>query len=217
MNNKYNTVIFDLDGTLLYTLEDLTDCVNHTMGIFGYPAREITEIRSFVGNGIGNLIKRAVPDYVSEAQCEIVLAEFKEYYTHNCQKKTKPYDGILELIKTLNEMGIKQAIVSNKNDKAVKELNEKYFDGIIDVAIGDRWGHDRKPAPDSVLEALKELGSTTENTIYVGDSDVDIATAKNAGIMNVLVTWGFRDKELLIEKGGKYFIDKPEELLEYFK
>lgn len=214
--SKYDTVIFDLDGTLLYTLEDLTDCVNHTMAVFGYPERIIDEIRRFVGNGIGMLVKRSVPDYVSDSQYELVLAQFKEYYTSNCQKKTKPYEGIQELIEQLKSKGIKLAIVSNKNDRAVKELNDKYFNGTIDVAIGDRRGKERKPAPDSVLEALEALGSTVKQAVYVGDSEVDIATAKNAGIMNVLVTWGFRDKEYLIENGGKNFIDKPQELLKYF-
>ena len=213
---KYDTVIFDLDGTLLYTLEDLTDCVNHTMDVFGYPERTIREIRQFVGNGIGKLIRRSIPEYVSDSQCEIVLAEFKEYYTDNCQRKTRAYDGILDLIEKLKAKGIKLAIVSNKNDKAVKELNDKYFNGYIDVAIGDRNGKLRKPAPDSVYEALEQLGSDVSHAIYVGDSDVDIETANNAGMMNVLVTWGFRDKELLVEKGGKNFIDSPGELLKYF-
>lgn len=213
---KYDTVIFDLDGTLLYTLEDLTDGVNHTMRAFGYPERTMDEIRRFVGNGIGRLIRLAVPEYVTDSQYDTVLAEFKEYYTDNCQKKTRPYEGIIEIINKLKDMGIKQAIVSNKNDRAVKELNSRYFGGLIDVAIGDRPGYDRKPAPDSVLEALKELKSTADRAIYVGDSEVDIETAKNADMMNVLVTWGFRDKEFLEDKGGRNFIDKPEELLEYF-
>lgn len=212
---KYDTVIFDLDGTLLYTLEDLTDGVNHTMEVFGFPTRTIDEIRCFVGNGIGKLIRQAVPEYVDDKLYQEVLSEFKSYYTNNCLNKTKPYDGVTDLIKKLKSMGIKQAIVSNKNQGAVSELSRLYFGDIIDVAIGDRPGFNRKPAPDSVYEAIKILGSKKENVIYVGDSEVDIATARNAEIMNVLVTWGFRDKELLVKQGGKNFIDKPEELLKY--
>lgn len=212
---RYDTVIFDLDGTLLYTLEDLTDCINHTMALFGYQERTIDEIRNFVGNGIGLLVRRALPEYVSDSQYEIVFTEFKKYYTENCQIKTRPYGGIPELIGKLKSMGVKQAIVSNKNDTAVKELTKKYFGDSIDVAIGDRDGYERKPAPDSVYEALSQLGSTKEKAIYVGDSEVDIETAKNADMMNVLVTWGFRDRERLEEQGGRNFIDRPEELLGY--
>lgn len=214
---KYNTIVFDLDGTLLYTLEDLLDGVNHTMTMFGYPARSLEEVRSFVGNGIGKLIERSVPDDVSKSQYEIVLAAFRNYYTKNCQNKTKPYDGIFEMLKELKQRNIKLAIVSNKNHKAVCELREKYFKDYIEVAIGDRTGYKRKPSPDSLHEALKCLGSKVEESVYVGDSDVDLETAKNAGIEHVLVTWGFRDKEYLVKKGGKNFIDEPMEIITYIK
>lgn len=212
---KYNTVIFDLDGTLLNTLEDLADCVNHTMKIFDYKERTIEEVRNFVGNGIGMLVKRAVPDYVSDEQYETVFEEFKKYYTDNCQVKTKPYDGILPLIKQLHDMGVKIGIVTNKNQMAVNELNKKYFSGIINVAVGDNGIRERKPSTEPIAEALKLLGSKAEDTIYVGDSEVDVATAENSKLFGVYVTWGFRDKKQLEAVGGERFIDKPQELLAY--
>lgn len=213
---KYNTVIFDLDGTLLNTLEDLADCVNHTMRIFGYKERTIDEVRSFVGNGIGMLVRRAVPDYVSDEQYETVFAEYKKYYTGNCQVKTKPYDGVRLVVEKLHSMGIKIAIVTNKNQMAVNELNKKYFGDIINVAVGDNGIRERKPSTEPVMEALRLLGSKAEETIYVGDSEVDVATAQNSKLYGVYVTWGFRDKEQLKAAGGENFIDKPHELLEYF-
>lgn len=212
---RFDTVIFDLDGTLLNTLEDLADCVNHTMKVFGYPERTIDEVRRFVGNGIGLLVKRAVPDYVDDEQYKTVFNEFKNYYTANCQVKTRPYDGILRLINELHQKGIKLAIVTNKNQMAVNELNKKYFNGIINVAVGDNGVRERKPSPEPIKEALKLLNSKAENTIYVGDSEVDVTTAKNAGLFGVCVTWGFRDKEQLVSSGGEHFIDKPEELVSY--
>lgn len=173
---KYNTVIFDLDGTLLNTLEDLTDCVNHTMRVFGYRERTIDEVRGFVGNGIGLLVRRSLPDYVTDQQYSIVFDEFKRYYTDNCQIKTKPYDGVTELMAKLHNMGIKLAIVTNKNQNAVDELTPKYFGDIVNVAVGDNGIRERKPSSEPVAEALKILGSRAEDTMYVGDSEVDVAT-----------------------------------------
>lgn len=213
---KYNTVIFDLDGTLLNTLEDLTDCVNHTMKTFGYKERTIEEVRGFVGNGIGMLVRRAVPDFVTEEQYEKVFNEYKNYYTENCNIKTKPYEGVPELIIKLYNMGIKLAIVTNKNQKAVNELNKKYFGDIINVAVGDNGIRERKPSAEPVNEALKALSSKASETIYVGDSEVDIATAENSGLYGVYVTWGFRDKKQLEAAGGQRFIDNPKDLLKYF-
>ena len=214
---KYNTVIFDLDGTLLNTLEDLTDCVNHTMRVFEYKERTIDEVRRFVGNGIGMLVRRAIPDNVTEEQYDKVFAEFKKYYTENCQIKTRPYEGVLDLVNKLYNMGIKLAIVTNKNQKAVNELNKKYFGGIINVAVGDNGIRERKPSAEPIMEALRLLGSKPEETIYVGDSEVDVATAQNSKLYGICVTWGFRDKEQLTEAGARRFIDTPHELLKYFK
>lgn len=194
---KKDTVIFDLDGTLLNTLEDLRDSVNVMMRKYGYPQHSLEEVRTFVGNGIGKLIERSLPGGRGNAQFEQVLADFKQYYTGHCRIKTKPYDGVLDLMKTLSERGFKLAIVSNKNDAAVKELDEIYFSAYTDAALGDREGRKRKPAPDAVFAALAELDSDRERAVYIGDSEVDYETAQNSGMDCILVSWGFRDREVL--------------------
>lgn len=212
----YQAVIFDLDGTLLYTLEDLKDGVNHVMRNWNYPERTLDEVRRFVGNGIHKLIERAVPEGLEDEKVEQVFEEFKTYYTAHCEIKTRPYDGIMELLAQLKEKGIKLAIVSNKNDAAVKELARDYFADYIEkeVAIGEREGIRKKPAPDSVFEAMRILGVDKKDTVYVGDSDVDRATAKNAGLDCISVTWGFRDEALLKSLEPEYLIAEPEEILD---
>lgn len=210
---NYDTVIFDLDGTLLNTLEDLADGVNHVMEENGYPKRTLEEVRHFVGNGIRRLMEQAVPETVSGDEFERVFEEFKSYYTEHCQIKTRAYDGIMRLLETLKKQGYDMAIVSNKNHAAVCELNEIYFKEYINVAIGQKDGIRKKPAPDTVIQALKELGKEKETAIYVGDSEVDFATAKNSGMDCALVTWGFRTKNELAEFEPTVFIDQPEELL----
>lgn len=212
--NKKNTVIFDLDGTLLDTLEDLKNSVNYALKQQGFPARTLDEVRKFVGNGIVRLMEQAVPDGRENCDFEKAIADFKGHYGEHCNDLTRPYDGIMELIAVLKEKNIKMAIVSNKADFAVKELNEIYFKGWIPVAIGEKEseGIRKKPAPDTVVEALKELGSTREESVYVGDSEVDLATAKNCGMDHILCEWGFREKELLQELGGEIFVRHPEEI-----
>lgn len=210
---KYDTVIFDLDGTLLNTLEDLADAVNYVMEKNGFPKRTLEEVRHFVGNGIRRLMEQAVPKHVTEEAFEQVFEEFRSYYTEHCQIKTRAYDGIMRLLNELYKKQYAMAIVSNKNHAAVCELNDIYFQKYINVAIGQKDGIRKKPAPDTVLQALKELKKTTENAIYVGDSEVDFATAENSGMDCVLVTWGFRTKEELAEFYPKAFINYPEELL----
>ena len=210
---KYDTVIFDLDGTLLNTLEDLADAVNFVMRDNQYPERTIEEVRHFVGNGIRRLMEQAVPERVIGEEFERVFEEFKKYYTEHCQNKTCAYEGIMPLLNCLYEKGYAMAIVSNKNHAAVCELNDIYFKEYITVAIGQKDGIRKKPAPDTVIQALKELGKDKEKTIYVGDSEVDFATAKNSEMDCVLVTWGFRKVEELAEFSPTAFIDKPEELL----
>ncbi|MDE6232911.1 MAG: HAD family hydrolase [Lachnospiraceae bacterium] len=210
---KYDTVIFDLDGTLLNTLDDLADSVNYALERCGFPRRTVEEVRCFVGNGIKLLIKRAVPEGTEEKQTEKVFEVFTTHYGENCRVKTRPYDGIMELLKNLKENDIKMAIVSNKVDFAVKELNNCFFKDYITVAVGECENVRRKPAPDSVNKALELLGSVRENSLYVGDSDVDIETAKNSGMDCVSVSWGFRDREFLKEKGADVIIDVPKELL----
>ena len=210
---KYDTVIFDLDGTLLNTLEDLADAVNFVMRANQYPERTIEEVRHFVGNGIRRLMEQAVPEHVIGEEFERVFEEFKKYYTEHCQNKTCAYEGIMPLLNCLYEKGYAMAIVSNKNHAAVCELNDIYFKEYITVAIGQKDGIRKKPAPDTVIQALKELGKDKEKAIYVGDSEVDFATAKNSGMDCALVTWGFRTVEELAEFSPTAFIDKPEELL----
>lgn len=213
--NKMDTIIFDLDGTLLDTLEDLADAVNYALKKYHMPTRTIDEVRCFVGNGVRNLMLRAVPQGEENPVFEEAFLAFKEYYGEHCNDKTKPYDGIMELLNTLKKQGYALGIVSNKIDTAVKELNRKYFTDFIDVAIGEREGVQRKPAPDTVLTALQELGKDKASAIYVGDSEVDVATAKNVGIPCITVLWGFRDKEFLEEEGADKFVSKPDEVLSF--
>lgn len=210
---KYDTVIFDLDGTLLNTLEDLTDSVNFALTLHGFPCREISEIRSFVGNGVARLMELSTPDGINNPKYEKCLEDFRQHYSGNMQNKTNMYEGIMELLKQLSKKNYKIAIVSNKFDAAVKKLNRIYFGEYIKVAIGESENVSKKPAPDTVFKALEELGSIASKSVYVGDSEVDVKTAKNSGIVCIGVTWGFRGREVLEERGADYIIDKPEELL----
>lgn len=210
---KIDTIIFDLDGTLLNTLDDLTDSVNYVLSLYGFPNRKITEIKSFVGNGVGRLIELCVSDGINNPKYEKCLADFRDHYSTNIQNKTDAYQGINELLKQLVKENYKIAIVSNKFDAAVKKLNQVYFGEYIKVAIGESENVSRKPAPDTVFKALEELGSSADRAVYVGDSEVDVKTAENSGIVCIGVTWGFRDREVLENEGADYIIDRPEELL----
>lgn len=208
-------VIFDLDGTLLDTLGDLTDAVNVALERYGLPLRSMEEVRGFVGNGLRNLMTQAVEEGEAYPEFEELFAFFRTYYTNNCNHKTAPYEGIMELLKELKGRGIKMAIVSNKIDAGVKELNEKFFAKYIDLAIGEREGIRRKPAPDSLNEVLRVLNIEKEHALYVGDSDVDIQTANNADVRCISVSWGFREETFLMERGAGVIIERPLELLEY--
>lgn len=212
---RYDTVIFDLDGTLLNTLDDLADAVNFALAKMQMPARTREEVRRFVGNGVRRLMELAVPGGFDNPKFEETFETFKMYYGAHCNDKTKAYDGIISLLQELKEEGYALAIVSNKLDSAVKELNKMYFKDLVATAIGEREGVARKPAPDTVLTALSELGKTAEHAVYVGDSDVDIATAENAGIPCISVLWGFRDRAFLETHGGKRFAATPEEVKRY--
>lgn len=211
---KYDTVIFDLDGTLLDTLDDLMDSVNYCMEKYGLKTHTREEIRSFVGNGIRKLIERSVPGGLSHPQYEEIYQEMAVYYREHSQVKTKAYDGILDMLKCLHERGVKMAIVSNKNDDAAKKLASLYFADYIEVVIGATERMEKKPAPDTVYEALKKLGKDQRKALFVGDSEVDSMTAKNAGMDCVLVTWGFRSKEELSGYPAKAVIDAADELIE---
>lgn len=209
----YSTVIFDLDGTLLDTLQDLCDSTNYALALHNMPARSLDEIRRFVGNGVGLLIHRAVPEGTPddlEAQC---LADFRAHYLLNMEHRTAPYAGVLELLDGLNEAGIKLAVVSNKFDGAVKGLCQTYFGDRVKVAIGESQGVARKPAPDTVFRALEELGADAQEAVYVGDSEVDIETARNAGLPCLSVSWGFRDTNFLLQQGAQRILSSPANLL----
>lgn len=210
-----DTIIFDLDGTLLNTLVDLTDSVNYALTQFHCPSRTLEEVRSFVGNGVAKLMERAIPEGLHNPDYEAAFSVFKEYYEAHCNDKTRPYEGIVEVLDKLSEQGYKIAIVSNKFDTAVKELNHIYFGERIRVAIGESATVRKKPAPDTVYQALAELSAEAANAIYVGDSDVDLATAHNVPMSCISVTWGFRTPTQLLEAGAEptLMIDSPEKLL----
>lgn len=207
---KYDSVIFDMDGTLLDTLEDLQSAVNATMREMGFPERTLSEVRTFVGNGIKVLVDRSLPEDADEETKESALLFYKVYYSKHTLEKTKPYAGVVELLRRLNEENIPCAIVSNKVDPAVKSLADVFFPGLTKAAIGEKAGIARKPEPDSVFEAMKLMG--VKNPVYVGDSEVDVMTAKNAGIDGIFVTWGFRDREWLKKCGAEVIVDTADEL-----
>lgn len=209
----YNTVIFDLDGTLLNTIGDLCDSTNYALTTHGFPSRSIEEVTSFVGNGVQKLIERSVPLGTSPEKTQLVLNSFRDYYKEHMQDKTEPYEGIIELLTELKSRGVKTAIVSNKYDAAVRNLKSDYFEELIQEAIGESPTVPKKPAPDSVYTALNLLHAQKEECLYVGDSDVDMLTAQNAGVTSVGVTWGFRSRECLQQAGAKHIIKHPLELL----
>ncbi len=210
----YEAVVFDLDGTLLNTLDDLCDSVNYALVNKGYPKRSLDEVRSFVGNGVEKLMMRAVPENTSEEDALEALSIFKNHYKLNSKNKTKPYEGIMDLLKELKRNGFKMAIVSNKFDEAVKELNKEFFGEYIDFAYGECETIRKKPNPDAVIKALEDLGVTKAQAVYVGDSDVDIMTADNAGLDCISVTWGFRDRKELEMSGAVSIIDEPMDLMD---
>lgn len=218
-SREIKAVIFDLDGTLLDTLEDLAAAVNYALKQMGYPERTIEEVRRFVGNGVAKLMKRAVPVGTTKEDMEKTLLSFKEYYTAHSKDRTRLYEGVEKMLLRLQKNGIKMAIVSNKLHPAVQILRDTYFSGIIEVAIGEQEdkGVRKKPAPDTVLQALSLLSCTKEEAVYVGDSDVDIETAKNCGMPCVSVTWGFRSREFLISHGATEIIDNPEDIFPYLE
>lgn len=213
MKVNRNTVIFDLDGTLLNTLGDLTDSVNHVMELHHFPTHSEDSVRQMVGNGIYVLFERAIPDGRSNPCYDDCTREFQDYYASHMQIKTGPFAGILQMLSALRERGYHLAVVSNKFDAAVKALCKDYFGDVISVAIGESVGIARKPAPDTVFEAMHQLGVSPENCIYVGDSDVDIETAKNSGIPCISVSWGFRSEAFLHAHSATHIVSNADELL----
>lgn len=209
MNVKY--VVFDLDGTLLDTLDDLYLSVNKILADHGYPSRSKSEVRSYLGNGVRALVNLALPER-ARSRTDELLPEFKAYYDLHKEDNTAPYDGIKAAVAGIKAAGIKCAIVSNKFDAAVRELKNVTFSGLIDFACGEREGVKPKPAPDGVFLAMREIGANPAETVYVGDSEVDLATAQNSGLKCVAVSWGFRDRGELVGRGAKNIVDTPAEM-----
>ncbi len=212
----YNYAIFDLDGTLLDTLGDLHAAVNHALRKFGFPERTTEEIRRFIGNGVVKLMERSTPDATDSETQEKCLEVFRKYYLEHMKDMTAPYEGVLDMLRFLREKGIKTAVVSNKLHKAVQGLCEDWFDGLIDAAIGVSDESERKPSPVNVFRAMNEFGidgKDSHTIIYVGDSEVDVQTAKNADLKCIGVTWGFRDEEELRAAGADFIADNTDEVL----
>ena len=192
---KYRLVIFDLDGTILNTLDDLAGAVNFALRLHGFPTRSVNEIRTFIGNGVANLIRRAAPAEVSDDECAQMLADFKAEYAVHINVLTKPYPGIPEMLHTLRAAGMKIGINSNKYDAALQSLCKSHFPGLYDAAAGEIEAALKKPDPTAALRMMRQLGVSPEETIYIGDSGVDLNTAKNAGCDAAWVSWGFRHPE----------------------
>lgn len=203
---RYDTVIFDLDGTLLDTLDDLTDGVNHALANFGYPLANREQIRARLGYGSKYLIAKSVPGSYDDVNYQAVFDDYLEYYSAHSSVKTAPYPGIMQLLEELCSLGVRCAIVSNKPDSAAKILAEHWFNGLVATAVGDRDGIRRKPAPDTVLEVMRQLEAVRERTVYIGDSEVDIETARAAGVDCISVNWGFRSSEQLMASGASLIV-----------
>ena len=208
------TILFDLDGTLLDTLTDLSNAVNYALRSHGLPERSRMEVRQFLGNGIRNLVKAAVPPTLEESAFEAVFSTFRQYYMEHCLDFTQPYPGIMDTLQALHERGISMAIISNKLQPAVTELNNRFFSQYINIAVGESDTVRRKPNPDAVLCALKALDNDKAMALYVGDSEVDVETARRAGLRCACVTWGFRDEDQLRPLAPDFLIHQPEELLQ---
>lgn len=209
---KYKAILFDMDGTLLDTLTDMADAVNHILSVHGWPLRTTEEVRAFVGNGARRLMERAVPPEVTGGDFEAVLTEYRDWYqSHNCVA-TAPYPGIPALLRTLAAAGVRIAVVSNKPDATTRALAEKFFPGVL--ALGQREDVPPKPDPTLVRRALAQLTVSAADAVYVGDSEVDVSTARNAGLPLVAVSWGFRSRRTLTEAGAETIADTAAELLE---
>ena len=209
---KYKVILWDLDGTLLDTLQDLRDAVAHALIAHALPPRSLTEIRAMVGNGIRKLVERAVPEGTDPAVTDRVFEEFRAYYALHCSDTTAPYAGIRKLLTELRAAGIRSAIVSNKADFATKDLVMKHFGDLVDFATGAREDMPKKPAPDMIAYALAEMHASPAEAVYIGDSEVDVKTAENASLPGIFVNWGFRDEAELRRAGAQVIVSSPEEL-----
>ena len=208
-------IIFDMDGTVLDTLDELTTSLNHIFQLHQLPPKTAQEVRRFLGYGYEGLIERAAAD-APAAQKAVLTEEFKSYYSSHCQGHTHPYTGILDVLSQLRQAGYRTAIVSNKGQAAVSALHDEFFKDLVDFSMGESPAYKKKPAPDMVWEALKRLGCSKEDAVYVGDSEVDKLTADHAGLTSVLVSWGFRDKPFLESLHPDYLVDSRQELADLF-
>ena len=209
---KYKAVLFDLDGTILNTVADLHVSLNYVLKQYGLPARTVEETAQFLGNGIRRLIELGAGEGVPPQTVDAMFADFKAHYAVHCLDQTRPYEGVPELVSALRSAGVKTAVVSNKADFAVQELVERFFPGLFDFSVGERDGIRRKPCPDSVNEALSRMGVPHEGAVYIGDSEVDIQTAHNAGLPCFCVAWGFRTPAQLQASGAPRIVRTVEEL-----
>jgi phosphoglycolate phosphatase len=217
MINTYDTVVFDMDGTVMNTLEDLLDSINYTLDFYNYPNVKLSEIGGYMGNGLEKMFEKCFPNNYVNPLFQEAFIKFKAYYMEHCQIKTKPYKGILELMETLQKKNYKMAIVSNKAHEAVLELNNLFFSNYVTIAIGEKDGIRKKPFPDGVLKALELLNSKKETSVYVGDTEVDRKTAQNSNLDCVLVSWGFRDRAYQETLQANCIIDNPLQLLDFLK
>ena len=209
---KYQAVLFDMDGTVLDTLDDLCDSINHSLAEFSLPQVSREHVRQCLGNGAAFLVSHSIPADCSPDLEADVLAFYKPWYDAHCLIKTAPYEGILPMMQSLKEHGLRLAIISNKPDRAVQELSDAFFPGLLELSVGESPSVRRKPAPDTVLTAASQIGLSVDQCVYVGDSEVDLQTARNAGMDCISVTWGFRDEAQLIEAGASNLVRTPQEL-----
>ena len=212
---RYEAILFDMDGTVLYTLEDLHDAINAALAHFGMPALTLEQVRAYVGNGSARLVELAVPEGTTEEKRQAVLDWYKPYYDAHCNVKTRPYDGIPELMRQLRAAGLRLVIISNKPDSAVRLLAEDHFPGLLDLAVGETARVRRKPWPDMIEVSAARLGLDKSRCLYVGDSEVDVLTARNAGIDCASVCWGFRSREQLLEAGAAHIFDSADSLRDW--
>lgn len=205
--------IFDMDGTILNTIDDIAGAINYVLDIHGYPRRTVDEVKSFVGNGLKRALELSLPDGVAGDVLNQLFTELVAYYNEHSNIMTRPYEGIVEVIHKLREQGKIVAVVSNKRVEAVRDLCDIYFAGCFDMALGDQDGIARKPAPDMTNMVIEHYGILKDKCVYIGDSDVDLMTARNTEIDCIAVTWGFRTREFLVEHGAEIIVDSPWELL----
>ena len=215
MEHSFRAAVFDLDGTLLDTLQDLGACADEALRQYGFPGHTMEEYRSYIGNGIPRLIARAVPEGTSEENIGKALTAYRAYYEEHCRIKTKVYDGLPGMLCELKKHGVKTAVVSNKPDAAVKKLSCEYFGDQMNYAIGASDGVRCKPYPDMVEAALRALGAEKKDAVFVGDSEVDVQTGLNAGLPVIAVSWGFRPREVVIAAGAEKIADNASELKQY--